>query len=69
MDKVQRQLSTNYRKKDRIMLDINFDNIEKGTFIKESIHILHDAYISKNSSYLYNLEQTMILVFHYGMTP
>lgn len=51
------------------MLDINFDNIEKGTFIKESIHILHDAYISKNSSYLYNLEQTMILVFHYGMTP
>lgn len=29
------------------MPTINFDNIEKGSFIKESIHILHDAYISK----------------------
>lgn len=29
------------------MPDINFDNMEKGSFIKESIHILHDAYISK----------------------
>ena len=47
MDKIQKQLSTNYRKKDKIMPNINFDNIEKGAFIKESIHILHDAYISK----------------------
>lgn len=29
------------------MPDINFDNMEKGSFFKESIHILHDAYISK----------------------
>lgn len=29
------------------MSDINFDNMEKGSFFKESIHILHDAYISK----------------------
>lgn len=34
------------------MCSIDFNKIEKGAFVKESIDILHQAYMSKNWSCL-----------------
>lgn len=51
------------------MPDINFDNMEKGSFFKNLFIFCMMHIFQKNSSYLSDPEQTMIPACHYGMTP